>query len=89
MTSCEGKEFSRPAVTQREMVRLLQQSPLPWTFSMLKDWFGTRLKGPLECALNFGRIKRIAPGLYSCPCKTKGIKVIVTDDMLKKYGFNL
>lgn len=85
---CAGREFQRDAVTQEEMVSLLQESPLPWTNGMLVAWFGTR-SNKLARALRNRRIKRVGHDLYTCPCKVEGEKVIVTDKMLERFGFNL
>jgi hypothetical protein len=84
------KSFKHPAPTQREIIRLLEESPLPWTTGMLRDWFGTRHGSPFDLLVQGGRIRKISDGFYTaltneCPRH----KVIVTDKMLERYGFNL
>lgn len=72
-------------------------SPLPWTWAMIRDWMlwsdGQASKYLVEMVIQ-GYIWRIEKGLYG-PISAKplfrhrGPKVIVTDEMLARYGFNL
>lgn len=61
-----GKRFRNPAPTQRAVIRLLEESPLPWTRRMLVEWFGMKsYGGPLLEAIVNRRIVRLAPGIYT------------------------
>ena len=62
----KGKQFRKPAKTQREIIGLLRASPLPWTAGMLKSWFGTRHGNPFDNAVMLGRVQRVERGLYTC-----------------------
>lgn len=88
-TPAHYRGFGREG-TSEELAQLLKDSPLPWTLEMLQEWFGWRTNSLVTNALGMMRIRKVAHGLYTCPVKaSRREKVIVTDEMLSRYGFNL
>lgn len=83
------------------IIELLEASPLPWTSHMLVQWFGKAedvTQGCLKTLFQNQRVWRIEPGVYTsrnryAPPREKrknyGPKVLVTDEMLARYGLNL
>lgn len=78
---------------------LLSRSPLPWTFTMLADWFGLSTKGggtTIPQAVAFGRIWNCGRGCYTAINRKPktgtpesvayGPKVIVTDEMCARWA---
>lgn len=97
------------AYCQRCIMRLLEESPLPWSQDMLRSWYYVGIKHHalrryIHLLLGAGRIWRCGPGLYtaisnqgrrlnykhiSTSIPIRRPKVIVSDDMLARFGFNL
>lgn len=51
-----------------EVVRLLNESPMPWTWAMLRDWMGwsdSKASVYLNGMVSSGRIGKIEVGVYT------------------------
>lgn len=64
-------------------MRLLDRSPMPWNYSMLRDWFGGNIGDAIIYAAQTKRIWRIERGMYTS-AKHYG-SIIVTDEMIARY----
>lgn len=97
------KAFKDAAPVQREVMDLVQGSPLPWTVEMIRTWTGLtkhRTSHLLQAMKSAGRIWMMEHGVYTSmdryvpppePLEStvKYERHILTDDMMARYGFNL